>query len=108
MGRGVSWVGINGGFDEDYVDSRGRLWHHTHEAWTPQNWGGWMGSEPRDYSNSWGNPRMKCKTWPADYDQDYEALLHHYSIEQGTNQTFRVNLQDSQEPVSYYTVKRPG
>ncbi|CAE7562026.1 unnamed protein product [Symbiodinium sp. CCMP2456] len=87
---GLAWVGINGGFDEDYVDSQGRLWHHTHEAWTPTNWGGWMGSEPRDYSNSWGSPRMKCKTWPADYDQDYEALLHHYSIEHGTNQTFRV------------------
>jgi len=104
-GAGVAWVGINGGFDEDYVDSQGRLWHHTHEAWTPKNWGGWMGSEPRDYSNSWGSPRMKCKTWPKDYDQDYEALLHHYSIEAGTNQTFRVNLQDSQEPLSYYTVK---
>lgn len=46
------WLGINGGFSEDYVDHLGRRWHHTKEKWTPTGWGGYVAFKPRDYTNT--------------------------------------------------------
>ncbi|CAK9012065.1 Pentatricopeptide repeat-containing protein At1g09900, partial [Durusdinium trenchii] len=109
---GVEWLGINGGFSEDYVDHLGRRWHHTKEKWTPTGWGGYVAFKPRDYTNTAylnGNQslgRMRCRNWPAEYEPDYDALLQHYSREaDAPNQTFRANLQDASAKVSYYTVK---
>jgi len=103
QGTGLPWVGINGGHGRDYNDSLGRVWHHTGDKWTLTGWGGWLGSRPRDYTNTWGTPRLQCVNWPPEYERDYEPLLHHYS--ESTEQTWRVNLQSADKPVSYYTVK---
>ena len=112
QGPGVSWVGINGGFSKDYTDSLGRVWHHTKDRWAAYKWGGYMGVKPRDWMRLGfvdGNETLgtyQCRTWPPEYENDYEALLHHYSRESSwANQTFRVNLQDPGASVSYYTVK---
>ncbi|CAK9012932.1 unnamed protein product [Durusdinium trenchii] len=112
QGPGLEWLGINGGFSEDYVDHLGRRWHHTKEKWTPTGWGGYVAFKPRDYTNTAylnGNQslgRMRCRNWPAEYEPDYDALLQHYSREaDAPNQTFRANLQDASAKVSYYTVK---
>ena len=71
-----------------------------------------MGEMPRDrfkLSHPEGNESLgtyQCRNWPPEYDQDYEALLHHYSKEsKWQNQSFRVNLQQPDDPVSLYTVK---
>ena len=108
----VEWLGINGGHDLDYTDQLGRLWHHTKDVWVPYSWGGYVGVQPKDrYKPVYveGNESLgtyRCRSWPRDYEADYDALLEHSSQESGwKNQSFRVNLQDPGAPVSYYTVK---
>ena len=71
-----------------------------------------MGVGPRDWFRLGyvdGNESLgtyQCRTWPPEYTQDYEALLHHYSRESSWgNMTYRVNLQAPDAAVSYYTVK---
>mmetsp|Transcript_21767 Transcript_21767/g.37264 ORF Transcript_21767/g.37264 Transcript_21767/m.37264 type:complete len:593 (-) Transcript_21767:1583-3361(-) len=105
QGPGAQWVGINGGYDHDYTDKLGRVWRSSMDKWTPKGWGGWAGIEPpARYTNTWN---FQCRNWPLEYDQDFDALIQHYSKEprSGAPLSVRVNLQPADAPVSYYTVK---
>jgi len=112
QGPGEAWLGINGGYAGNYNDSLGRLWYNSETPYSAYTWGGYIGAKPKAWFRAnWidGNETLgkyTCRNWPPSYDQDYDALLHHYSRESTwTNQTFRVNLQASDAPVSFYTVK---
>ena len=112
QGPGEAWLGINGGYAGNYNDSLGRLWYNSETPYSTYTWGGYIGAKPKAWFRAnWidGNETLgkyTCRNWPPSYVQDYDALLHHYSRESTwTNQTFRVNLQASDAPVSFYTVK---
>ncbi|CAE7736108.1 unnamed protein product, partial [Symbiodinium necroappetens] len=111
QGPGQAWLGINGGYTGNYNDSLGRLWYSSETPYSAHTWGGYIGAKPKAWFRAnWidGNETLgkhTCRNWPPSYDQDYDALLHHYSRENTwKNQTYRVNLQAPDAPVSFYTV----